>query len=200
MPAFVWYHYGMLKLRVDRLITWLDRSLASGCRHNTSCLDLSGRSSTNLGHMYQLMQIWGLRSLMAATGHWALWKHTWASGMWPSSGEGEGRGVVGGREVRPGVSPASCLHCHPSSGRVPTCATSHWASGFDQTSLQSFHFSSYLCLSYGYDSAFSVEEAPQTAYACWLVFVKKKKNNTERKWKMIRNAHYSRNATFRPHY
>ena len=43
----------------------------------------------------------------------------------------------------------------------------------DQTSLQSFNFSSYLCLSYGYDTAFSVEEAPQTEFACWLVFANK---------------------------
>lgn len=48
----------MLRFRPDHLITWLDYSLASVSRHNRSCLDLSRRSSSNLGRMCLLMQIW----------------------------------------------------------------------------------------------------------------------------------------------
>lgn len=97
---------------------------------------------------------------MAATGHWARWKHTWASGMWPSSAE------AGGEGVWPGVSPQSCLHCHPSLGPEPTHATSHWASGFDQTSLQSFHFIFYWWLSYVYGRTLPLNEATQSPFVC----------------------------------
>lgn len=149
------------------------------------------------------MQIWGLWSLMAATGHWARWKHTWASGMWPSSREGEGRGVVVGGEAWPGVSPASCLHCHPSSGPLPTYATSHWASGMIKPHYRAL-ISAPIC----------VWVMDMIQHSQWRKHLKlhlpvglclqKKNNNTEREWKIMiikkKNAHHSRNATFRPHY
>lgn len=72
---------------------------------------------------------------MAATGHWARWERTWVSGTSPSGAgvsgvvmhgavcAGEEVGVGGGGG--PGVSPVSCLHCHPPLGPEPTGATSH---------------------------------------------------------------------------
>lgn len=116
-------------------------------------------------------------------------------------GRGKGRCGGGGGLTR-------CFSCELSalSSLIgPPANLRHVSLSFrdDQTSLQSFNFCSYLCLSYGYDTAFSVEEAPQTAFACWPVFAKKN-NNTEREWKIMiikkKNAHHSRNATFRPHY
>lgn len=145
MPPVAWYHYKTLSLRLDHLITWLHCPVASVSRHNGPCLDLCRRSSTNPGQMSQLMQISGGRV-------WRLPRDIELGGNTPGP-VACGRAALrpGGRqEAWPGVSPPACLQCHPSLGLEPSRVTSHWAAGFDQTSLQHLSFQALL-VGFGYN-------------------------------------------------